>query len=290
MDPQKLSALFDLTGRTAIVTGGTRGIGRAIAEGFISAGANVVVASRKADACAETETHLNALATSAVDRGNRALGVATHMGEIDALNALVAATVERFGGVDIVVNNAGVAVSGSIDDTSEEDWHWIVDINLLGVARGCRVFTPLFKQQGSGWFVNVASVAGLIHPPHMSAYNTTKAAVVALSETLYAELQPHGIGTSVVCPAFFRTNLANTARAANADMANVTRHLVNKAKVGAEEIAAQVFAGVEKGEFRIITHPRERRFYYIKRVLPFEWFGKGVILEAERMLSSGKKS
>src|SRR3546814_16585000 len=93
-----------------------------------------------------------------------------------------------------------------------DDWQWIVDINLLGVVRGCRVFTPLMKTQGSGVIVNIASMAGLIHPPQMAAYNTTKAAVVALSETLKAELHRYGIQVSGVCPAFFPTNLHEPPR------------------------------------------------------------------------------
>src|SRR3954465_9810687 len=99
MDPQRLRHLFDMTGRVVIVTGGTRGIGRALAEGYVSAGARVVVASRKAEACKETETHLRSL-------GGEAIGVAAHMGDLDDLAELVRRTVEEFGGVDVVVNNA----------------------------------------------------------------------------------------------------------------------------------------------------------------------------------------
>ena len=108
MDQQGLRSLFDLGGRVAIVTGGTRGIGLAIAEGFVSAGANVVVASRKPEACAAAEKHLNELGQQS---GGAALGVPTHLGELPDLAALVAATVERFGGVDIVVNNAANALA-----------------------------------------------------------------------------------------------------------------------------------------------------------------------------------
>lgn len=270
-----------LRGKRIFITGGGSGLGRALALRYAQAGWKVAIGDLNEQGGEAVLAELKAL-------GGEAFFLRCDVTKEADVIAARDAVQQRFGGVDIVVNNAGVAVSGSIEDTSEEDWQWIVDINLLGVARGCRVFTPLLKQQGGGWFINVASMAGLIHPPQMSAYNATKAAVVALSETLYAELQPHGIGTSVVCPAFFRTNLANTSRASSAEMASVTRHLVNKAKIGAEEIAEQVFSAVEKGGFRIMTHPRERRFYYIKRVLPFEWFGKGVILEAERLLSSGK--
>lgn len=272
-----------LRGKRIFITGGGSGLGRALALRYAQAGWKVCIGDLNEQGGEAVLAELKALGSDAFFLRCDVTKEADVIAARDALQ-------QRFGGVDIVVNNAGVAVIGSIDGTTEEDWAWIVDINLLGVARGCRVFTPLFRQQGAGWFVNVASMAGLIHPPQMSAYSATKAAVVALSETLYAELQPDGIGTSVVCPAFFRTNLANTSRASSAEMASVTRHLVNKARIGAEEIAAQVFAAVEKGEFRIMTHPRERRFYYVKRALPFEWFGKGVILEARRLLSSEKKS
>lgn len=106
-----------------------------------------------------------------------------------------------------------MAAGGRIDVLTVEDWRWITEINLFGVVRGCRTFTPLFKRQGSGHIVNTASAAGLVHPPVMSSYNAVKAAVVALSETLTHELGPYGITTSVVCPTFFRTNLASSLTA-----------------------------------------------------------------------------
>src|SRR3546814_2946935 len=104
-----------------------------------------------------------------------------------------------------------------------DDWQWIVDINLLGVVRGCRVFTPLMKTQGSGVIVNIASMAGLIHPQQMAAYNTTTAAVVALSETLKTELHRYGIQVSVVCTAFFRTNLHESSEAHTSELHSLMR-------------------------------------------------------------------
>jgi NAD(P)-dependent dehydrogenase (short-subunit alcohol dehydrogenase family) len=128
MDRDKLSRLFDLTDRVAIVTGGTRGIGRAIAEGFVCANAKVVVASRKADACADTQAHLEGL-------GGEALGVATHMGETAALQVLVDRTIERFGRLDIVVNNAANALSLPVGEFSEDAWEKSLGTNLRGPVK-----------------------------------------------------------------------------------------------------------------------------------------------------------
>lgn len=268
-----------LRGKRIFITGGGSGFGRALALRYAQAGWKVCIADFNEKGGEAVLAELKA-------QGAEAFFVRCDVTKEADMIAARDAVVARFGGVDIVINNAGVAVSGGIDETSEEDWQWIVDINLLGVARGCRVFTPVFRKQGAGWFVNVASVAGLIHPPQMSAYNATKAAVVALSETIYAELLPDGIGTSVVCPAFFRTGLADTARAANPRMDAVTKKLVKKARVSAEEVAGKVYQAVEKGTFRVLTHPREARLYYVKRLIPFEWFGKGVMVEAKRMLGT----
>ncbi len=155
-----------------------------------------------------------------------------------------------------------------------DDWRWVVDVNLLGVVRGCRAFGGLFKRQGHGHVVNVASMAGLVHPPTMGPYNATKAAVVALSETLYAELAPFGVAVSVVCPTFFRTNLTETARNPDPKMAQRAVKLVTQAKRGADEVAEIVFRGVQRRRFRILTEREGRTVWALKRVLPFPAFAR----------------
>ena len=132
----------------------------------------------------------------------------------------------EWGGLDLLVNNAGVAGGGRIERCSLEDWQWIFDVNLFGVVRGTRAFVPMLKAQGSGRIVNTASLAGLVHPPGMGSYNAVKAAVVAFSETAAHELAPYGVGCTAVCPSYFRTNLMSSMRGGDADLAAQITRLV----------------------------------------------------------------
>ena len=160
---------------------------------------------------------------------------------------------DTLGGLDLLVNNAGVAAGGRIDVATMDEWQWIVDINLLGVVRGCRTFAPLLKAQGSGHIVNVASLAGLVHAPGMASYNAVKAGVVAISETLTSELGPHGIAVSVVCPSFFRTNLADSFQGADTEMQQAGTRLVTGSQRGADEVAATVVTGIDARRQVILT-------------------------------------
>ncbi len=265
------------TGKRIFVTGGASGFGRAIAERWARAGYRVCIGDIHDERLAETLAAL------------RALGATAHSLRCDVtkeadLEAAAKWLEESWGGVDIVVNNAGVAIGGGITEISIEDWRWIIDINLLGVVRGCRVFTPLFRKHGGGRFVNVSSMAGLIHPPMMSAYNATKAAVVAISETLAVELARDKIAVSVVCPSFFRTNLTETMRAGSADIAAVTNKLVNKASRGADEIADLTFKGVQRGDFHILTHPDGKAAWMLKRFAPFSVYAAAITKNTRRMM------
>lgn len=159
---------------------------------------------------------------------------------------------EHWGGLDLLINNAGIATGGRIDVESLSEWDRVVDINLMGVVRGCRAFAPVFKEQRSGHIVNTASAAGLVHPPMMSSYNTVKAGVVALSETLSYELHPYGVTVSVVCPSFFKTNLADSMNGADAEMNAVARRLIEKSPRTADEVATAVLNGIAKHRFLII--------------------------------------
>ena len=252
-------------GKRIFITGGASGLGRALAERYARAGWRVCIGDLDVERCAD------ALAAIRV-HSPHSQALACDVTREDALQAAAEWLQREWGGVDVVVNNAGVAQMGGIAETTLDDWRWAVDINLLGVVRGCKVFAPLLRTQGGGQLVNIASMAGLVHMPQAAAYNATKAAVVALSETLQLELEPDGIRVSVVCPAFFRTDLARNMRAANPQLEGMTKRLVERARIGADEIAERIFAGIERGEPHILTHPEARRFWRLKRMLPYRWY------------------
>ena len=252
-------------GKRIFITGGASGLGRALAERYARAGWRVCIGDLDVERCAD------ALAAIRV-HSPHSQALACDVTREDALQAAAEWLQREWGGVDVVINNAGVAQMGGIAETTLDDWRWAVDINLLGVVRGCKVFAPLLRTQGGGQLVNIASMAGLVHMPQAAAYNATKAAVVALSETLQLELEPDGIRVSVVCPAFFRTDLARNMRAANPQLEGMTKRLVERARIGADEIAERIFAGIERGDPHILTHPEARRFWRLKRMLPYRWY------------------
>jgi NAD(P)-dependent dehydrogenase (short-subunit alcohol dehydrogenase family) len=170
----------------------------------------------------------------------------------------------EWGGLDLLVNNAGVAGGGRVELCSLEEWQWIFDINLFGVVRGTRAFVPMLKAQGSGRIVNIASLAGLVHPPGMGSYNAVKAAVVAFSETMAHELAPYGVGCSAVCPSYFRTNLMASLRGGDKDLATQMSRLVEKSPISADDIAAAVLDGVDRGAELILPDEPARSAYALK--------------------------
>ena len=187
VDSERLRALFDLTGRTAIVTGGTRGIGRAIATGLVAAGANVAIASRKADACAETAKAL----------GDRAIGVPTHMGDLDTLDNLVAQTVDAFGGVDIVINNAANALAQWIGELTPEGWQKAHDVNVRGPVFLVQAALSQLERSEHAAVVNLISVGAFMFNIRTGMYAGAKAAMWAWTHTMAAELAHKGNGIRV---------------------------------------------------------------------------------------------
>jgi NAD(P)-dependent dehydrogenase (short-subunit alcohol dehydrogenase family) len=171
---------------------------------------------------------------------------------------------ENWGGLDVLVNNAGVAGGGRIDLCTMDEWRWITEINLFGVVRGTKTFVPMFKEQRSGHIVNVASLAGLVHPGGMGSYNAVKAAVVAFTETAGHELASFGVRASAVCPSYFRTNLIESLQGHDEKVGKVIGNLVASSKVTADDIAVAVLEGMAKGEDVIVPDEAARFAYYLK--------------------------
>ena len=200
MDRDRLRTLFDMTGRVVIVTGGTRGIGRALAEGYAAAGAKVVVASRKPEACKETEQHLQA-------QGGTALGVPTHLGDLGALRTLVDATVAAFGGVDVVVNNAANALALPLGAYTAEAWAKSLDVNLRGPVFLVQEALPHLKRSRHAAVLNVVSGAAFLFASTVSLYAIAKAGLVAATRAMAAEFQPFGVRVNALSPGTVDTDM-----------------------------------------------------------------------------------
>jgi len=200
MDRARLQSLFDMTGRVVIVTGGTRGIGRALAEGYAAAGAKVVVASRKHEACAETERHLRAM-------GAEALGVPTHLGDLAALRTLVQRTVDAFGAIDVVVNNAATALALPVGEFTLEAWNKSMDVNLRGPVFLVQEALPWLKKSPHAAVLNVLTGAAFLFSSTISLYAIGKAGMMAATRAMAAEFEPFGIRVNALSPGTVDTDM-----------------------------------------------------------------------------------
>lgn len=196
--------MSDIQGRVAFVTGGASGLGLSMARSFLKRGASVMLADRDAEGLEKAVAELSS-------ESNQVASVVCDVADANEIEKAAQATIDHFGKVHIVANNAGVGLGGQPGEIPLQDWRWIVDINLMGVVHGVEVFTPLIQSHGEGGhFINTASMAGHVAPGGMGPYNATKYAVVGYSESLKAELMPHNIGVSVLCPGWVRTNIHTT--------------------------------------------------------------------------------
>jgi NAD(P)-dependent dehydrogenase (short-subunit alcohol dehydrogenase family) len=200
MDKEKLERLHDLTGRVAIVTGGTRGIGRSIAEGFVAAGAKVAVASRKSDACSVTAAHLR-------EMGGEAIGVPTHMGDIDAINSLVDQTAATFGRIDIVVNNAANALTLPFGQLTVDAWEKSLGTNLRGPVFLVERALPHLEASGNAAVLNVISAGAFLFSAQTAMYSAAKAGLMAMTRSMAAVFAPKGIRVNALAPGTVDTDM-----------------------------------------------------------------------------------
>ncbi len=249
--------------KVAIVTGAASGIGRAMAGRYAQAGMKVVLADVQTDALSKAEADLKA-------GGAKALAVRTDVSKAAEVEALAQKTLDAFGGVHVICNNAGVAVGGPSWERTVADWEWVMGVNLWGVIHGIRVFVPIMlKQKSEGHVVNTASMAGMISGPGLSIYCVTKHAVVTLSECLHHELTTAGakVKVSVLCPGWVATGIADSDRNRPQALKNavagkpqddviekLARQLISSG-IPPEKVADLVFKAIEEEKFYIFTHP-----------------------------------
>jgi NAD(P)-dependent dehydrogenase (short-subunit alcohol dehydrogenase family) len=241
-------------GTVVVVTGGASGIGRSCALEFARRGASVVIADIHEERIHETVEALT-------EGGSRALGVRCDVTSDADVTRLRDESLAAMGRVDILMNNAGVALLGPPESVPIDDWRWILEVNILGIVRGAAAFIPHMLERGSGHIINTASIAGL-HAYSWDAipYITSKFGAYGLSEGLFAYLTPHGVGVSVLCPGLVTTNLAENARFLGAEdrdsWFSMPERLLNN-PISADRVGPMVADAVEADQFLILTHPED---------------------------------
>jgi NAD(P)-dependent dehydrogenase (short-subunit alcohol dehydrogenase family) len=259
-----------LTDKVAVVTGAGSGIGRAVCLALARAGARVAAADVDEAGMAGTVAEIE-------KAGGPAIAVKTDVSRLGDVQALAERVFSRWGAVHVLCNNAGVALRGGLETATHRDWEWLIGVNLWGVVHGIETFVPRMIRGGeAGHIVNTASMAGLIASQGLGVYNTTKYAVVGLSETLQKDLRPYNIGVSVLCPMGVATSIRTSERnrppsLQNAGAAPPTADVTLIGRtLTPEHVAERVLRAIRANQLYIITHeeglePLRRRFQRMER-------------------------
>lgn len=267
-----------------LITGAGSGLGRAFAEFYAARGDRVACVDIDGERAEETRQRL---------AGDGHIALQADVGSDASMAALKNAVLSAFDGIDVLINNAGIACGGEIAHSPLADWQRSININLMGVVRGVREFVPLLEAQGRGRVINVASFAGLAGAPGLGAYGVAKAAVVALSESLRAELHPKGIAVSVLCPSFFKTNLMKSYDGdPNGMLVRMASHLMEKSDINAADVARFAVTQAERGVFMLLPHKDTRLRWWLKRWLPEVYFREILkyVEKQQRRAGSGGKT
>lgn len=262
-----------------LITGGATGLGKSMALAWAkneNTAINICIADINQSRGDATVAELQALGAQAFYQHCDI----TKQEDIEQLRTVINA---KWHGLDIVINNAGVASGGSLQGESIEQWQWILDINLLGMVRVSQTFLADFKAQGHGYFINIASQAGLTPIPFMSSYNAVKAAVVSLSETMKLELAHDNIDVSVVCPSFFKTNLDESMRTSEPAMKKMMDRAFDKSDISAEQVATRIYQAAQKRRFLILTHKLGKQAFLMKKIMPTAMYIKSMLKKTKSM-------
>lgn len=253
-----MARMQSLEHKVAAVTGAASGLGRAMALAFAAERMHLALADVDEKGLAQTAQALRG-------SGTRCFSMRVDVSRAAEVDAFAQRTEAELGGVHLVCNNAGVALTGAVWEMSELDWEWLLGVNLRGVVNGVRAFAPRLIARDQGHIVNTASVAGFISPPGMGAYAVSKHAVVALSEALHHDLRERGsrVGVSVLCPAYVPTGIAESGRNRPRELGSsrqtakdlMLKKAVAAGRQSADDIARAVVAAVKADRFYILTHP-----------------------------------
>lgn len=255
------------TGITAggwtIITGAGRGLGRALALELAGPGASILATDLDEESARDT-------ALLAAERGAKQTA---HMRCDVTRTEDFQAVAESLRGeiVDLLINNAGVACGGEVGQTPLEDWRWSMDVNFFGAVNGCHVFVPVLRRQGHGMIVNIASAGGFLALPGAAAYSAAKAAVIALTESLAAELRGTGVRAKVVCPLFLRTEIVENGRFPDDDARETARRLIRQGR-GGEGMARRMVSLLDSSSVVVVPEPEGRWLRRLKCLAPRLYF------------------
>ncbi len=270
-----MSRLAGLKGKRAVVTGGASGLGRELCLELARRGWRLGVVDIDGEGCRETIRMVEST-------GGSGEAIVADVGRPEEVEALAEHFFGSFGGVDLLVNCAGVAAMGIFEDIPLEDWHWVMRANLFGVVHTCREFVPRMKAQGAGHVLNIASIAGQMSQAEYAPYGVSKAGVISLSETMRVELAGSGVGVTVACPIYFQSNLA--LRCTDPWQNEYFRTALSRGRMRTSQVAAAAIRGVDRNRLYVVPQTSAKLLLAIKRFAPATWFGLESLLNRLGML------